>query len=415
MKRFRSLKGFTLLEIMVSAGIFSLVTFAILVALDGMHSTMSFESRMESVDSNATSIIEKMGRDFRECSYAYVYAGDYFASKDALGVVTIEVARNYLSSNPFLTGTSLSPDINNEGWGQCPNGSCPWRARTNTVTFDPIEPKAFLGQIVRNNPQVQAPTYPPPSLLQNQADGRGRLYGHLNPGDECPSCGTILSSTAYFSGVLLFSPRRADGSFSYTDSGDTPLWESMIFYCPYKSPQGNTEIRRYVFYASSLDANASLVDFLDFDANEIIESPPMTDTLGDFVMDAEGENFSLGLNGGQNMLNYTKWDNASGRSFGISVDRATGSAALMATGGPFGFVGIKTVSLEMMSFASGLSDFEVSYFINNPSWDGAGGTVNELGVMETGAVRVSIQVDKTRITDLNPMETVQSIMFRPRN
>jgi hypothetical protein len=67
----------------------------------------------------------------------------------------------------------------------------------------------------------------------------------------------------------------------------------------------------------------------------------------------------------------------------------------------------------------GLSDFEASTFLNNPSWPVGANVINPLGVAETGVVRVTLQVDRpsnpTRGAGMGREESVQTTTLRPRN
>jgi hypothetical protein len=413
-RKTRPLKGFSLLEIMVSASIFVMILLAMFQGLGGTYDSMRHEADMNSAQGGATIFIDRLGRDIRESSYAYIYAGDWYVSPGVDGV-SITVARNYFSSNPLFGGTTLVPGIFNEGWGQCMNPICSWCTRQDGSGMVPNLPMAFMARPIRNNAQSGSPLYPPPSFQFSTQDARGRLFSHLSPGASCPECRTLLSPNAFFGGLLLFSPRKKDGSFSYIDKGDEVQWESMVFYCPFRWAQGGSEIRRYVFYASSIDSNASLTDLLDFDGDEIIESPPMTDTFGDFVLDAEAEFFCLAPSVSGNMLMYAKWDTMINRSFRITVNRTSGVANVIVVGGPYGGGGIKQVQLKMDRYARGLSDLDVSTFLNNPSWESAGTIINPTGVAELGVVRITFQVDRLEKSGPEYLESVQTIKFRPRN
>lgn len=325
------------------------------------------------------------------------------------------MARNYFSTSPLIGGTTLVPGMANENCAQCPNPACGWSNRPGVNGYEPNPPMAFLARPIRNNPQSSAPVYPPPSLNFSPVDARGRLFGELAPGSTCPFCGSTLEQEAYFSGLCLFSPRKADGSFSYQAAGDEAQWESMVFYCPFYPNPGESEIRRYAFYASQVNPDAHLADLLDFDGNGIIESPPMTDQDGNFVLDAEGELFALQPSASGNKLLYTRWDNAAGRSFRIEVNRATGMADVTVVGGPYGGGGTVQMRLKTDRYARGLSDFEASTFINNPSWESGGSFINPTGVVELGALRVTFQVDRWEGTPPKLLETVHTTMFRPRN
>ncbi len=409
----RTPDGFTLVEIMVSVSIFSLMLYAVFTGLMGSNEIMRFESKMDSAEGGATRLLDRMGRDIRESSYAYIFAGDYYATRDLTGI-DIEVARNYFSSNPLLGGKTLVPGISNENWGQCTNQVCGW-CNTFGAGSNPIIPNAFLSRPTRNNLQAGAPAYPPLFFQFSAQDARGRRVSHVRPGDPCPVCGMPLSSDAYFGGLLFFSPRKSDNTFSYIDASDEVQWESMVFYCPFRRTQGGCEIRRYVFYASSIDPNACLTDLLDFDDNGVIESPPMTDTFGDFALDADGECFSLISAVGGNKLLYARWDTGAGRSFRIDVNRTSGVADVTVVGGPYGTGATQIIQLKMDWYARGLSDFEASTFLNNPSWDSGGLIINPTGVAELGVVRITFQVDRLERPNPDYLESVQTIMFRPRN
>jgi len=409
-------RGFSLLEITIATSIFTMVLVGTFTAIDGMRKTLEFETRLDAVASGSTLLMDEIGADIRESSYAYIYAGDWYSYRDPAGAVNIMVARNYFSASPFLGGNTLVPGISNEGWGQCPNPSFSWSNSLNAAGVNPLYPKTFLTSPIRNNVQMKAPVYPPPTLTYSIQDAKGRLFSFLPPGENCTSCGSVLESEAFISGVLLFSPRKEDGSFSYVDGANEPQWESMIFYCPYRRSAGVCEMRKYVFYASSLAVNASLADFMDFNGNGIIESPPMTDANDDFVLDGDGEVFFMNIKAtGRNSMVYYRWDNTTSRYFQIEVSRDTGIANIYISGGPFGSIGSQQVQLDMHTYAMGLSDFDVSSFINNPSWVSGGAVVNPAGVMELGTVRVTLQTDRSKRRDQRRMETTQSTMFRPRN
>lgn len=410
----RPSKGFSLLEIVISVSIFVLTLLALFRGLGGTYDSMRQEADMNSAQGGATIFIDRMGRDIRESSYAYIYAGDWYASKGVDGV-SITVARNYFSSNPLSGGPTLVPGISNESWGQCMNPTCYWCNRLEGSDTVPNIPMAFLARIIRNNSQSVTPIYPPPSLLFSPQDARGRLFSHVPPDASCPVCGTTLSSVAYFGGLLLFSPRKKDGSYSYIDNGNEVQWESMVFYCPFRRAQGGSEIRRYVFYASSYDSNTALKELLDFDGDGIIESPPMTDTFGDFVLDAEAESFCLIPSAGENMLLYAKWNTKTGQLFRITVNRTTGSAEVTVKGSPYGVGGTEIIQLKMDRYARGLSDFDVSTFLNNPSWESNGTIINPTGVTEPGVVRIAFQADRLENSGPDYLETVQTVKFRPRN
>ena len=151
------------------------------------------------------------------------------------------------------------------------------------------------------------------------------------------------------------------------------------------------------------------------DGDEIIESPPMTDTFGDFVLDAEAEFFCLAPSFSGGMLMYAKWDTRINRYFRITVNRTSGVANVILVGGPYGGGGIKQVQRKMGRYARGLSDLDVSTFLNNPSWESAGTIINPTGVAELGAVRITFQVDRVEKSGPEYLESVQTIKFRPRN
>jgi hypothetical protein len=284
-------------------------------------------------------------------------------------------------------------------------------------------PHAFLSQPFRNNPQSGAATVPPASPYFSSMDGRGRLFTNLDPGAECPYCGSILESESFMSGLCLFSPRKVDRTFSYGgDSGEEAVWESIVFYCPFRDASGSCEMRRYVFYASMVDPAANLLDLLDFDDNGIIESPPMTDQDWNFVLDATVEQFSLvseaGAGGTVNKLRFYRTSGT--RTFEIRVDRDTGMASVTVLGGSYDTGGAVDIRLRMRRYASGLSDFEVSTYFNNPSYqDTLGDVVNPTGVSEPGVLRITFQIDRSsypsRDPRLNRVESVQTTMLRPRN
>ncbi|MHC4944534.1 MAG: PulJ/GspJ family protein [Planctomycetota bacterium] len=415
MKGYRTTRGLTLLEVVISTTILTLIMYGIVASMDGIQRTLEFQTSRNAVESGATRLMDQIGRDIRESSYAYVHAGDWFAFQDA-GGTDIEIARNYFSSNPFFSGATLVPGITKEGWAQCLNDFCGWSSTFGPGGSATIRPNSFLAQPVRNNYQGVTPVYPPVAFQFSNQDAKGRMYCHLSPGDACPECGWNLSAEAYFSGLMLLSPRLQDNSFSYVGGTNEVQWESIIFYCPFRISQGASEMRRYVFYASMYNPAANLIDLMDFDGNGLIENPPMTDVGGDFVLDAEGEYFCLQpLGGPVDSLIYFKWDNGSGRFFQIDINRATGVANVLVTGGPFGTGVWQTIPLVMRKYAWGISDFEVSTFINNPSWDAGGAIVNPNGVAELGAVRVTLQIDRSQRLDPNQRETIQTTMFRPRN
>jgi len=407
-----SRKGFSLIEMMVAMAIFSLVILVIFGVVSSAQKTMKFEMDKDTVTGGAVQLIGRMGRDIRESSYAYVFAGDWLATSGG-GSVSIVVARNYFSTNPLLGGNTLVPGISNEGWAQCPNPVCGWCNRPDGSNTVPVEPRAFLARPVRNNGQIGSASFTPTNFQQNDVDARGRLYNHLDPGENCPTCGQALVAESFISGLMFFSPRKVDKSFSYGGAtGREVCWESMVFYCPFRMGKGQSEMRRYIFYASSINSAASLIDFMDFDGNGIIESPPMTDVSGAFLLDADGESFCLLNSGGTaDKLLYTRW--GSGRTFRIEIDRDTGMADVTTTG-PYG-AGSTSMRCKMTRFAAGLTDFDASTFLNNPSWMSGGVPQNPMGVAELGVVRVTLQCDKEARPWFGNLESVQSTMFRPRN
>jgi hypothetical protein len=412
-------------EIMVASAIFALILVAIFQVMVVAQKSMRSQAALDTVEGTATRFINQIGRDVRESSYPYVFAGDWMATKDGAGIVRIQVTRNYLSSSHQTGGATLVPGISNEAWGQCPNPACRWTAHPTAGGPEPNIPQAFLAAPTRNNPQVNIPTNPPPSFAFSPQDRKGRLFGHIAPGRQCPFCGSTVVIDAYFGGLLVFSPRRADKSFAYGGtSGYEVQWESLIFYCPIRDPNtGNTDIRRYQFFASALagaGGNANLMDILDLDANGIIESPPMTDQAGNMVMDADVERFGLVPGAGAAWdLWYSRNNAATGRSFMIRVNRTTGMANVTVVGGGFATGGAVQIQTEVRRFGVGLSDFEVSTFINNPSWMVGPNVTNPLGVGETGVVRITLQVDRpsnpTRGAGMDREETVQTTTLRPRN
>jgi len=415
--------GFTLIETMVAIAVFSLLVVAIFQIIAIAQRTMRSEVARDEAEGTGTRWIDSLGRDVRESSYAYVYAGDWLATRDGAGAVAINVARNYFSASPASGGNALAPGISDESWLQCPNPACPWCNVGSSGASVPKIPYAHLARPSRNNGQAGSPTTPPPSFFSSDADARGRLFAHLVAGANCPFCNTALSTEAFFGGLLVFSPRRADRSYSYGGaSGYEALWESMVFYCPFRDPgTGSYNVRRYVFYASSLAGGGqtpSLVNILDFNGNGIIESPPMVSQAGQFVLDAQGEAFHLQPGGGRNDLRYARWDSAAGRGFEILVNRATGAAAVTVTGGAF--AGTTNLNLGFTQFGLGVSDFDVSTFINNPSWFVGAAQINPTGVVEPGVVRITFQVDRTGATrsshgNLGQEESVQTTMLRPQN
>jgi hypothetical protein len=407
------------MEMMVTVAIFGLMVAAIFQILLTAQGNMKADVALHSAENTATEIIKAVGRDVRESSYAYVFGGDWLATKDAAGVVSIDESRHYFSSMPGLGGATLAPGLTNEGGGQCSNPACPWCNSAGGGGPAPLNPHAFLARPARNNPQTGSPSSPPPSFSFNPGDARGRLFGHLDPGTPCPYCQTILDDEVFFGGLLLFSPRRADNTFSYGgNSGYEAVWESMVFYCPFRNQAtGSYELRRYAFFASEFTAAglppATLIDLLDFDGNGVVESPPMTDQGGNFVLDADGERFSLvpAASGTGNDLLYTRW--SAGRLFRIQIDRAAGTATVNVIGGPY--AGARNVNLRVKRFGLGLFDFDASTFINNPSWAG----VNPTGVVEPGIVRITFQVDRPgtprRGNTMDHEEAVQTTALRPRN
>lgn len=416
-------RGVTLIEMLVATAIFSLLVAAIFQVVTTSQKAMRNDAARASAEDAATRIIDRLGKDVRESSYAYIYAGDWVALRGG-GAVTISVARNYFSATPYVGSTTLVPGIADEGWGQCPNPACTWNNHLESGVMEITTPHAFLGRPARNNPQV-APVSPPATFAFSAADARGRLFGDRAAGDTCPWCNAPLASEAFFGGMLLFSPRRSDRFFSYGgQTGYEVRWESMIFYCPFRDPNtGAYTLRRYVFHASALGGGPgvgpSLIDLLDFDANGVIESPPMTDGGGNFVLDADFERFSLvpSATFSGNALVYHRADATHALSFRIEVDRDSGQAVVSVGGGPF--AGVYNVRCEVTRFSLGVSDFDVSTYINNPSWFAGGVMVNPTGVAEPGVVRVTFQVDQPTGRGPGPdpgfQEAVQVTMLRPRN
>ncbi|MHC4599162.1 MAG: PulJ/GspJ family protein [Planctomycetota bacterium] len=415
-------RGFTLVELMMVVAIVALMVAAVLTILVSAQRNMRSEVAHHAVEGTATTVIDAIGKDVRESSYAYTFAGDWLAVRPVGAPVSINVARNYFSASPGLGGGALAPGLTGELGAQCPNPACTWCNHVEGAGLVMTVPHAFLARPARNNPQSGAPTNPPPAFAFSPADAKGRLFGHRAPGDACPFCSTALVDEAFFGGLLLFSPRAADRTFSYGGAtGYEAQWESMIFYCPWRNPNtGNYELRRYAFFASLFTGGgppANLIDLLDFDGNGVIESPPMTDTNGNFVLDADGERFCLVPGASGNDLLYTRWDASTGRSFRIQIDRTTAVATVTVGGGPF--AGGLVRPLEMRRFGLGLSDFDASTFINNPSWTAGGPPVNPTGVAEPGIVRITLQVDRpgnpTRGNLMDREETVQTTALRPRN
>jgi hypothetical protein len=260
--------------------------------------------------------------------------------------------------------------------------------------------------------------------VSSAADARGRLYGHIPAGGQCPFCGSVCGSEVFFGGMMVFSARKLDRTFSYGGtSGYEPQWESMIFYCPFNEGNGLYGIRRYHFFAETITDGggnpANLTALLDFDNNGIIESPPMTDDTGNFVLDADGEQFGLpndtGIGG--NVLMYYKWDSALGQSFEIRINRVNGQAIV--TVGAGSFAGTYTIQTRMDRFGLGGSNFFAETFINHPSWFVAGTQINPFGVVELGVVRITFQVDRPGNINRGLLrdneEAVQVTMLRPRN
>jgi hypothetical protein len=102
------------------------------------------------------------------------------------------------------------------------------------------------------------------------------------------------------------------------------------------------------------------------------------------------------------------------------VDRATGSARVLVQGGAFATGGYLTLNLEMLLFGVGVTDCDVSTFINNPSWFVGAAQTNPAGVVEPGIVRIALQVDRPGSGGNTPgflgrEETVQTTMLRPQN
>jgi hypothetical protein len=407
---------------MIVIAVFSLMIVAIFQMLTSAQKNLESELAHNSVESTATTMIDAIGRDVRESSYPYVFAGDWLATNSG-GTASIMVARNYFSVSPSLGGATLVPGLTNEGGAQCVNTACNWSTDSVGGNTVPSIPNAFLANPSRNYPQTGTATDPSTAFSFSANDARGRLLRHLTAGDTCPFCGGNTSSQVFLGGLLIFSPRGEDRFFSYGgDSGYEAQWESMVFYCPFYNAVTNSfELRRYAFFASAFvdgtGTPANLIDLLDFDDNGVIESPPMTDENGNFLLDADGERFCLvpaGSGPGNDLL-YTRW--GSGRVFRIQVDRITGQAVVTVTGS--GFAGTQTLSLEIKRFGLGLSDMDVSTYLNNASWFNAGTQVNPTGVVEPGVVRISVQVDRpagtTRGNTFGREETVQMITMRPRN
>jgi len=409
---------------MVAVGIFSLLVVAVFQVLGTASRAMKADIAKDSAEAVATRLIDALGRDIRESSYAYVYAGDWMASRDGTGVIGIDVARNYFSSQPWVGGSTLAPGISDEGWSQCTNATCTWAYHPETSGMTPTWPMAFLTQPTRNNIQSVAPVFPPTGFTSIASDARGRMFGHIASGGLCPYCGSTCGDEVFFGGLMIFSPRRQNHTFSYGGlSGYEPQWESMVFYAPLNDGNGIYGIRRYQFFAETITDGggnpASLVDLLDLDANGIIESPPMTDQAGNFVLDADVEQFGLpkDTSMGGNVLYYYKLDSASSRSFEIKIDRTSGQANVLVGGGAF--AGSFSVRTEMRRFGLGCSNFIADTFLNNPSWFVSGVQNNPFGVVELGVVRIVFQVDRPGNTTRGGLnrneETVQVTMQRPRN
>lgn len=69
-------KGFTLLELIISISIFTLVMFVIFSGMNLAFDTMKLDAKIDSAEGGATMLIDRMGADIRESSYAYLFAGD---------------------------------------------------------------------------------------------------------------------------------------------------------------------------------------------------------------------------------------------------------------------------------------------------------------------------------------------------
>jgi prepilin-type N-terminal cleavage/methylation domain-containing protein len=420
--KMREVRGFTLVEMMMAVAIFALAVGVVFQLSATAHRSLRVSISRSDVEGGASLLLAQLGRDVRESSYAYIFAGDWLAQRSGSGEVTLAVARNYFSDSPMVGGNLLVPGLAGEGWGQCPNPVCHWAVRDASGTPSPVLPHAVLARPLRNNPQIGSATWPPVSPFFSDLDAKGRLFNRIPPGGRCPFCGAVLKDEAFFSGLMVFSPRAKGHHFSYGGPGRKEVrWEAMIFYCPFRdSDTGLSEMRRYAFFASDVHPDASLADLLDFDGNGIIESPPMTDQNWHFVLDADAEQFCLVDDGtGAHHLHYARWDGGAGRSFRIGINRATAVADVTVTGGPYPTGGAIQIPLSMKRCAPGITDFDASTVINNPSWMNAGVQQNPTGVLEPGVVRVTFQVDKPpvagRTTTHPPIETVQSTLLRPRN
>jgi len=52
--------------------------------------------------------------------------------------------------------------------------------------------------------------------------------------------------------IALPSARDSSGVF-HVDSAGRPVWQALVIYCPFTTPAGVTQLRRYTYYASSSD------------------------------------------------------------------------------------------------------------------------------------------------------------------
>ncbi|MHC4779975.1 MAG: prepilin-type N-terminal cleavage/methylation domain-containing protein, partial [Planctomycetota bacterium] len=187
--------GFTLIEVMVTAAIFSIVVVAMFQVMTMAQSGMKQDVAKDTAEAAATRAFTDIGRDVRESSYPYVFAGDWWAGADpGGGGIAIRVARNYFSAAPQAEGNIFGLGITGEGWGQCANPVCNWSNTMGAMGIEPVLPMANLNRPVRCHSQVGSPVYPVQigNFHQNNQDFSGRMFGHLAPGATCPFCGTIL-------------------------------------------------------------------------------------------------------------------------------------------------------------------------------------------------------------------------------
>ncbi len=250
--------GFTLIEMMVVAAVFSVLIWATYKTLDSATVMKRQEERETKMQEQVRSGIQLMAEDLKESSL--LYADTTMRWRDGTDTETYDKFHGWFYRE--FPGGDYRP-----GLVQCPETNCSWAFDAGTATYRVQNSRFTTNYNYYDLTNYFSDVYSPTSGIGKGAAHSGRVhnnyfhpsrhsYGTPDPGDytgaQCLYDGAFLSPLAQLD-VMQFPVHRSIKDKFITSAGfnEGPDMEGMLIFAPYYDGRSKeVKLRRYHIFVS---------------------------------------------------------------------------------------------------------------------------------------------------------------------